>query len=217
MSVVCTVHLYSVPDIGHFFVISGVLKKSPKTFKINFLLRDDDSEIETPLSISCNLNDKLMNVKSLTSQTLDRGKVIRVEEFTEKFKFNILMLDKSFNISFNNQKLCKYDYKSDLKNIKVVRIFGDVDSVKQVDHRKTYPAPWPLLHEDLSSIAFSCDVACKYSPYSIIVLRGKISGNPKGSFFIRFNEFGSKKQLFHFNPRFDEEIIIVNSMNDDLE
>jgi hypothetical protein len=80
-----------------------------------------------------------------------------------------------------------------------------------------YPYAWPPIQFDIPTVSFSCDVPHNFQPGSMIVIKAKLMGSMNGSFFIRFNDRATSKQLLHFNPRFSERIIVVNSMNDALE
>lgn len=44
------------------------------------------------------------------------------------------------------------------------------------------------------------------------------SGNPNGRFIVSFREDGTKKEAFHYNPRFHPDFVVVrNSMDDNLK
>ena len=215
---VCLSNLYTNVEIGHILIVSFKLKEKCSSSKIDFS-NDIDEISNIPLSINIDENNKCIKFMSFVNGNKKSEECLKVKKSCKdsKIKFYILTLDSKFRIALNDEHLCSFDYKCDLSYIKLIRVSGDVDYVTQIDHRKIYPQPWPQNQEDFSTISFSSDLPCRFSENSIIVLRMILSGATTGSFFIRFNEMGSKKQLLHFNPRFDEKVIVVNSMNDKLE
>jgi hypothetical protein len=110
-----------------------------------------------------------------------------------------------------------YRYQTTLGSVRHVKVSGDLEKITQMDHRRSYPSPWPPIQEDIESTAFSSDVAHQFTPGSVVVIKMMVLGASDGSFFIRFNERATKKQLFHLNPRFADKIVVVNCMNDSLE
>lgn len=214
----CTVHLLSQVDIGHVLVISGALQKDWKQFKIVFLLYEDDGGGEIALMIK--VDRKTITLSSRISHETVTEQIIENDILAHNlsFKFYILTFDDKFSIALEDKLLCFYKYQCELSKIKVVRVLGDVNKVKQFDHRSVFPIVCPLLQYDSPTVSFSCDVPTQFCESTVIIIRAVLKGNGEsGNFFIRFNEQGSKKQLFHFNPRFEEKSIIVNSMNDVLE
>ncbi|XP_070493637.1 32 kDa beta-galactoside-binding lectin-like [Chironomus tepperi] len=215
---VCLSSLYTNVEIGHILIVSFKLKENSLWSKIDFS-NDIDEINNIPLSI--NIDEKNCHIKfaSFVNGYKKIEECFKMKQIykNNKIKFYILTLDDKFRIALNDEHLCNINYKCDLSYIKLIRITGDVDYVTQIDHRKIYPQPWPQNQEDLSTVSFSSDLPCKFSENTIVVLRMTLSGATTGSFFIRFNEMGSKKQLLHLNPRLDEKVIVVNSMNDKLE
>lgn len=215
---VCLSNLYTNVEIGHILIVSIKLKENSIFSKIDFS-NDIDEIRNIPLSINIDENTNDIKFISVSNGNKESEECIKVKKLCKdsKVTFYILTLDDKFRIALNNEHLCNFNYKCDLRYIKLIRVSGNVDYVTQIDHRKVYPQPWPQNQEDLPTISFSSDLPCKFSENTIIVLRMTLSGTTTGSFFIRFNEMGTKKQYFHFNPRFEEKVIVVNSMNDKLE
>lgn len=214
---VCTVHLLSQIKFGHTLVIAGTLDIDWNSAKI-ILTREEDTE-DNSLIITMQRNSislsSLINHEVAEEQRIDCD-----EEFADnlKFKFYILAFDGKFSIALNDKFLCYYPCQKELSSIRIVKAVGNVMKVHQVDHRSIFPSVIPHLQHDVPSVAFSSDIPCCFSENSVIVIRAILRGNTEqGSFFIRFNEQGTRKQLFHFNPRFEEKCIVVNSMNDSLE
>lgn len=212
-----TLHLLSPVDIGHTFVISGLMEKDWKHFKIVFLLYEDDG---SEIALMIQADRKTVTLSSRINHETVSTEIIESDILAENstFKFSLLTFDDKFSIALNDTHLCYYKFECELSKIKVVRVLGDVTKVNQFDHRSVFPVVCPLLQSDTPKVSFSCDVPTQFCENTVIVIRASLKGNKEtGRFFIRFNEQGTTKQLFHFNPRFDEKSIIVNSMNDNLE
>jgi hypothetical protein len=213
----CTVHLLSHVEVGHVLAISGSLEKDWKHFKIVFLLYEDDGG---EIALMIKVDSKGITLSSRISHETVTEQIIESDILAKNlsFKFYILTFDDKFSIALDDTLLCYYKYQCELSKIKVVRVLGDVTRVKQFDHRSVFPVVCPLLQDENPNVSFSCDVPTQFCESTVIVIRAMLKGNGEmGSFFIRFNEQGSSKQIFHFNPRFEEKSIIVNSMNDVLE
>lgn len=212
----CTVHLLTHVDIGNVFVISGAMETTWKHFKVVFLLYEDDGG---EIALMIKVDRKAITLSSRISHETVTEQIIETDLSQNiSFKFYILTFDDKFSIALDDKFLCYYKYQCELNKIKVVRVIGDIAKVKQFDHRTVFPSICPLLQYDSPTIAFSCDVPTQFCENTVIIIRAILKGNGEtGNFFIRFNEQGSNKQLFHFNPRFEERSIIVNSMNDILE
>lgn len=211
----CSVNLYSRVEFGHILVIGGTTSSNGTTFKVNFT--NGDGEI--PFTIFVNLR-----LKEIVLNTFSAGEwkeSVRSNKFEikpgEPFQIYMFAGESKFHIALNGENFSEYKYQTSLHHIKSIKVTGDLEKVTQIDHRRAFPTPWPPVQEDFSSIGFSCDTPQRFVPGSIIIMRMIVTGSINGNFFIRFNDRASKKQLFHFNPRFQERLIIVNCMNDSLE
>ncbi|CAO1414495.1 unnamed protein product [Diamesa serratosioi] len=210
-------YLLESPKVGHVIVISGKTIERAKEFTLDlssgknsgddiplqFLIRFDRDDVQTNSFISGEWGEIKTEENPIVSGW--------------DFKFYIMMGDDKFHVAINEEHFCTYNYRMKLDDIKVVKLDGDIEKVFQVDHRMVYPTPWPQTQAEFKTISFRGDFPRPFTPGQIIVITGIPSGDPMGSFFIRFNEGTSSKQRFHFNPRFDEQVVVVNSMNDKLE
>lgn len=211
----CSVNLYGRVDFGHILVIAGTSSLNCKTFKVNFT--NGESEIPFTIFVNLRLPEIVMN-SFLDGEWKDSVKSNKFNiKAGEPFKIYIFASDSKFHIAVNGEDFSTYKYQTSLYHIKCVKVSGDLEKVTQIDHRRAYPSAWPIVQEDLATVAFSCDTPHNFAPGSIIVLKMILSGSRDGNFFIRFNDRATKKQLFHFNPRFADRIVVVNCMNDSLE
>jgi hypothetical protein len=131
------------------------------------------------------------------------------------FKVYILAGDERFHVAINEQPFCTYNYRLPLEMIHAIQVLGDLQRIYQVDHRRAYPSPWPLIQEDAKrGQEISADVPRPYMPGHVIVIHAIPSGNPNGNFIIKFNEGSTKRQMFHISARFNQRITVANSMNE---
>lgn len=151
-----------------------------------------------------------------TTENLDSMAVPRPLISGQRFRVCILVTDTNFMIAFNEVPYCTYKFRESLADIRTLRVAKDVQYVNQVDHRRCFPSPRPLvwLNDDYHS--FSNDVPKKFMPGHAIIIKGIPFGNPKGRFTITFFENETKKQAFHFNARFDQQIVVRNSTNEKM-
>lgn len=216
MPVVCSLHLLSQVDGGHVLVIAGIMNIDWKSFKIVLLREDEGHEIPLIIEVS---KESIKLSSHINHETIGE-EIVECESLAQNlsFKFYILTLDDKFKIALDDQFLCFHKFQSSLNAIKLIKVIGDITKVKQIDHRCVFPVSYPQLQADFPSIAFSADIPCLFRESTVIIIRAVLSGDHEnGSFFIRFNEQGTSKQLLHFNPRFFDKCIVVNSMNDSLE
>lgn len=214
----CTVNLFGRVEFGHIFSIICKPLADCKNFKINFT----DGGVEIPFTIFVNARLKEIVMSSfLNSEWREsvKVKIGQIDSFVPgtSFKFYILASEKKFHVAFNEQHLSDFSYHTSVESIRSVQISGDLERITQVDHRRAFPSAWPPIQEDFETVSFSSDVPFEFSPGSLIVLKMRVTGAPNGSFFIRFNERGTKKQLFQFNPRFANRTVVVNTMTDSLK
>lgn len=212
----CKVNLSGRVEIGNVFSICASPAEVCRNFKIE--LTDGDADIPLTIFMNMRLNEIVLN-SFLSGEWRES---IKIDEYLvlpgDPFKFYILVSEEKFHIALNGRNLCEYSHHQTLDSVRCIFVSGDLEKVTAVDHRRVYPTPWPPIQEDTATAAFSSDVPNEFSPGSLVVLKIRLSGASDGSFFIRFNERATEKQLFHFNPRFEKRpYIAVNSMNDSLE
>lgn len=211
----CTVNLYGRVEFGHIISIAGKTAFDCKNFKINFT----DGGEEIPLAIFFNLRLKEVVLNSFLNSEWRETEKFDIDWMLPGYDFRVYLLvsEEKLHLSLNDKHLCYYKHQCPIETVRSIRVCGDLEKITQIDHRRTYPCPWPPVQENFPSASFSSDVPYEFLPGTVIVLKMLASGSSDGNFFIRFNDRGTKKQLFHFNPRFGERVIVVNTMTDDLK
>lgn len=213
----CKVNLQSQIVLGHVLCLAGKTSDDCNSYKVS-LSSEDERESALTIFINVRLKEIIMN-SFLNSQWREESVKLGVPSMKsgERFKFYILFSDDKLHIALNDKHLCKYPLDMSSVDIKSVKVSGEIENITQIDHRQVFPSTWPPIVDDLKTTAFSSEVPSQFLPGSVIVIKMQVSGAQNGSFFIRFNERGTKRQLFHLNPRFAEKIVVVNCQNDSMQ
>lgn len=211
--------LSDFPATGHAFIVSGKTPSDAKKFSIS--LACGKSNCDIALMLLVNFDEKEVTRSSLVNgnwsqaesdENLTSGVKNPVNRGTD-FTIYILVGDSKFHVSIGEKPFCTYDFKMPAKSIRAVSVSGDVSSISQMDHRLVFPLLYPLVNNDTPDIAFTSYIPRKYEPGHVTVISGIASGNPQGEFVIMFNENDCYRQLIHFNPRFDHQTVVINTMN----
>lgn len=205
-------------EIGQIFVIGGRIIDGAARLEVNFASgKMDDAPI--PLQIVANFQDDTIvrNTKidgrtwgkAEERENLDDPKMINPLLPGENFQFYILVGDSKFHITINGFPFCTYTYRMALNDIRTIIVQKDVQFITQIDHRQAYPFPRPIVQFDDPIFVFSNDTPKNFTAGHVIIVTGIPYGNPKGMFLIRFTENENlEKQVLHFNPRFEDSVIV---------
>lgn len=218
-------NIFGPVEVGHIFVIAGKTLDAPTRFNVN-LAGGKSGEADLPLHLSVRFHSESIVRNSLLGGEWGH------EENEENlagfgasnpivpgwdFNFYIFVGDDRFHVAINNREYCTYHFRTSLDEIHAITVNGDVQSLTQIDHRQSYPSPWPLIQHVEKRVAFSSDVPRLFSPGHVIIITAIPFGNPNGQFTLQFTEGATKKQAYHFQARFQPRIVAVNSMTDSLE
>jgi Galactoside-binding lectin len=208
------------PATGHVFTVSGKTSYNAQKFNVSLMCgKTGNSDIA--MMIFCNFGDGKVGRSSLVNgnwnETEDYAKVSNPIKRGEDFNFHILVGDDRFHVSINDESFCTYNFKTAVKEIKAISVSGDVESISQVDHKLVFPSIYPLVNNDTPDVTFSGMIPRKFQPGHVTIMSGVASGNPQGEFVIFFLENDSSRQLIHFNSRFDQQDVVINTMNGDDE
>lgn len=75
------------------------------------------------------------------------------------------MGDLCFHISINGNPYCTFMYRLPIQEIRTIFIDKDIQTIRQIDHRTSFPSPYPMIQCDPEpGIIFSNDVAKRFKP-----------------------------------------------------
>ncbi|XP_058064349.1 32 kDa beta-galactoside-binding lectin lec-3-like [Anopheles bellator] len=212
--------LSSPVTVGHIFHLCVKSLDDAERVDINFQAEKSiDGDI--PLQLSLRFEEKRMVWKAkLAGRWVQDAEQLNTEESRtalqslnagHTFSIFVLVGDEKYHIALANTHIGSFAIKGKLSDIKVVTITQDVHQVLAVDHRQSFPFPFPAIQVSDDTTYFSNDVPKPFLPGHVTILTAVPYGNPRGGFIIKFHENGSKKQALHFNPRFDPHYVVVRN------
>lgn len=216
--------LKEVPTTGHVFIVSGKASESGQQFSVSLNCGKPGSS-DVALMLLVNLNDRKILRSSLVNgvwgeyeddanlTTQVANQINRGDDFT----IYVLVGDNRFHVSIDHESFCTYNFRVAVDHIRAVSVSGDVDRVTQMDHRRVFPSVYPLVVSDTPDLIYSGFVPGRFQPGQVVTISGVASGNPQGEFVVFFSENDTSRQLIHFNPRFDQREVVINTMLGDDE
>jgi len=217
-------NLYGPVDVGQIFVIAGKTVDGASILEVDLAANKYDPT-DVPLHLSVQFHSETIERNSLIDGVWGEGETVEnaissTNPIIPGWDFRLLILtgDEKFHISINDLPFCTYNYRLPIEIINAVSITGDIQRVFQVDHRRAYPSPWPLLHEEITrNSGLSFDTPKKFYIGHVFVISAIPTGNPNGTFVLRLNQGASSRQMLHLSARFNQRNVIVNSQSDSLE
>lgn len=217
-------NLYGPIEIGHLFVISGKTVDGANIFYIN-LASGRSAEADLPLHLSVHFHSEAVLRNSHIDgnwgdEEYDENLMASTNPIVAGWDFKILILtgDEKFHIAINDQPYCTFNYRLGLENIHAIAVGGDVQKIYQVDHRKAFPSPYPILHTECGRTSeLSFDYPRPLFPGHVFVISAIPSGIAKGNFYIHLDHGTSDRQMFHVSTRFNQRAMVVNSQTETSE
>jgi len=181
---------------GHRFEIHGTSKTEAKTISILFST-GSTLESATVLKIDMNFSSNKIIINEASENYI-------VLECGGKFEFLVDVDNDYFQINLNESNLCEYQSQASADQIRTVIITGDVDRLLKVNHlNKEYP----MIAKNDENLALESFIPIKYQPGHVIV----ISGECTEEFYVNFPENGKIRKLIHFNVRFRQNSVVMNT------
>jgi hypothetical protein len=217
-------NLYGPVDVGHIFVITGKTVDGAGDLEVN-LTSGKFEEADIPLQIAVHFHSESIERNSFISgewgvAEIDENIMSSPNPIVSGWDFKILIMtsDDKFHIAINDHPYCTYNHRLPLEAIHSISIGGDLQKLFEFDHRRAFPSPWPLIHEDLGRHGeLSFDIPKKFYPGHVFVISAIPSGNHNGNFILRLMQGATKRQMFHLSARFNQRSIIANSQSESLE
>ncbi|ETN61127.1 galectin [Anopheles darlingi] len=214
--------LASPVSVGHIFHFSAKSLDDAERVDIDFQT-ERSADADVPLHLSVRFEEQRLVVGSkLGGQWVEAERQTPQHDTTSQsalqtlmpghvFTVYVLVGDSSYHIALADCPIGAFTIRGSLADIKAVTITKDVHQILAVDHRQSFPFPFPAIQMHDETCYFSNDVPKPFVPGHVIILTAVPYGNPRGGFIIKFHENGSRKQALHFNPRFDPHYVVVRN------
>ncbi|KAG5672860.1 hypothetical protein PVAND_002949 [Polypedilum vanderplanki] len=210
--------------VGHVFVISGYSNDHANSLSV-LLSTGKSNDANVALSLVSNFSQNriirsaFVNGSFVGEETSDNMNLMCENPMPlkvgQQFTFCILVGDDRFHIAINDNPFCTYKYQMPVQQIRSLIVMGDVESLVKVNHMQMFPYIFPNIRSDYDELAFEGFIPREYSPGSLVTVGGIVNGKSDGEFTIMFVEDETTRQLVHFNVRFDEQCVVMNSMVDE--
>ncbi|XP_013115196.1 galectin-8 [Stomoxys calcitrans] len=212
-------------DRGQYFEIELQTIENAKKFHISLakekLNKNQDADIAMYLLV--NIADKKISANSRYGG--DWINAIEAEcdisdALKQPLKITIHLWEESFNVAINGDHKIRLYYCGNIHLVQAIQIEDDIKRITRIDHRNTYPKPWPLWcrvhHSALGETNyFSSDVPRAPHQGLMVVIRVRCYGE-MGRLNINTKHEERGKLFAHFCIRFDQNLVICNSMQDGL-
>ncbi|XP_070505952.1 32 kDa beta-galactoside-binding lectin-like [Chironomus tepperi] len=181
---------------GQYFQIAGISKTKAQTITILFSTgRTQTSDYVLKIDVDFNKSKIIINESSENEIPTGSG---------EEFEFIVSVDNDYFQINFNDNNLCEYQTQAYADEITSVIIYGDLERLLKVNH---FNKEYPKTTNDCPNLALECFIPIKYQPGHVIV----ISGQCTEEFHVDFPESHKIRKLIHFNVRFREKSVVMNT------
>jgi len=214
-------NLTDSPAAGHVFIVSGRTTEDAEKFTVSLANgKAENSNVALQLSVEIAAGQitrsSLVDGEWSDSEIDENRTANTPSPITKGEAFTIFVLvgDDRFHVSLNNEAFCTFGFKLPVKDIRFVIASGDLKGIHQMDHRRAFPSFYPLVHHDSKDFEFKGFIPRKYSAGNVITISATASGSGEGEFAIIFNRIAGKRQLLHINPRFDQQAVVINTMDD---
>ncbi|XP_065354606.1 uncharacterized protein LOC135949076 [Calliphora vicina] len=202
-------------EYGHILEICAKAQPDGNWFNITLASKtpEDDNKIDVGLQILVYLNNNMIAFKTAHNEWKEEiHHEFSTSVFLVKFNITIVMSEHNFNIAINNRPCSRISYSLPLDILNTIKITGQLDYIKQVDHRKYFPFTWPPLHISEESVDFSNDQPMSFEPGHVMILKAQLFGNANGRFVLQLkNARNNQREELHVSVRFDNQKFVRNS------
>ncbi|XP_075165937.1 32 kDa beta-galactoside-binding lectin-like [Haematobia irritans] len=201
---------------GHCLEICGMAQEGAIRFSISigtdYLTKANNAEIDLHMIVNLQ-SDQITFSKYINNEwSNEEFRNYETIELFREFKIYMVMADGKFHISINGHEVTSFPYGLRLSLLKCVEISGDLEYIRQMDHRKYFPCTWPPIQVLEDRLHFSGDVPMAFEPGHVMVISSQLSGNDNGRFIIHLRDvYDMDRQEFHMSIRFDTQRVIRTS------
>ncbi|XP_013104033.1 32 kDa beta-galactoside-binding lectin lec-3-like [Stomoxys calcitrans] len=205
-------------EFGHILEIGGKADNEESWFSISLATGKCSSKADFSCDIGFQmttnpLEEKILFKQLINMQTQEVDDIdFDPAEFRQYFKILITMDEQKFHVSINRQSVTFVRYCLPLNALSTLKIEGHLMVIKQVDHRKYFPTPWPLIQISDDNLMFSQDLPITLQAGHVMVMTMKLLGKTNGRFNLNFPHGDNNKSLVaHISVRFDRRTIVRNA------
>ncbi|KAM7361463.1 uncharacterized protein ACRADG_012105 [Cochliomyia hominivorax] len=201
-------------EYGHSLEICAKAQHDGNWFNITLASQIPEyNNIEMGFQMIVYLNNNAIELRTVHNEWKEEvNHVFTTSSFFTQFKINIVMSEHNFNIAINNQPWSHISYSLPLDMLNSIKISGDLDYIKQVDHRKYFPFTWPPLQLTEDSVDFSNDQPMSFQAGHVMIINAQLLGNDNGRFVLQLkNAHNSQREELHMSVRFDTQTFVRNS------
>ncbi|XP_060549786.1 uncharacterized protein LOC117677717 isoform X2 [Pantherophis guttatus] len=161
-----------------------------------------DKEADVPLHFRSHINAETVGLS-----TLQAGRWGKEEKFLnpfrrgEQFEVILIVYDFGYQILGNRKVLCNYRHRIPSQNVQLIRIDGDLELQSL-----------SVMGGPMMTLPYHHPVSDGLHPGMSVYMRGKVLRNCN-KFRVDFacSKFQDADILFHFNPRFSQGTLVLNS------
>jgi len=209
--------ILSIPaDFGQVFIISGKATRSARRFDVN--LAADKTNVEIPFHISFRFmeneivrNSRTVHGFGIEEKQLSSKNVRNPFVAGGEFLISIFVGTDRFHLATNDTHYCDFVFRTPVHRATILQIQGDVELIKQVDHRLVFPFLHPIAQPRELTHNFSNDIPIAPRAGLTMVVKGMPIGNSQGSFTLRIFVGNSGQQALHFDVRFAPQNIVARN------
>ncbi|XP_013104025.2 uncharacterized protein LOC106084696 [Stomoxys calcitrans] len=200
---------------GHILEISGKAKNNAESFRISLKSSKHDQYVGLQIVVIFH-DDKFFLKNCLNGEWSDEvPRNFDTSVFKSDFKIYIAMGEENFHININKSHLEYYKYRKHPSLMTIVEIDGDLDYIRQLDHRKYFPYLWPPSQAvERQRLQFSAEIPMSFRAGHVIKVAMTLHGNANGTFVTRLRNIRDmEREEFHMSVRFGYNALVRNAKN----
>lgn len=197
---------------GHAVTVAGKTTNDAKHLEIDFLHTKSDQD-NLILHLCMRLDKQTLTINTKIDGVWSIGHQIKLTHISagDAFKVQILLMMDEFFISFENGVRCTYPYRTNIDQIRLVRVSADVEYITQFDQTEAFGSV-SLIHSNAllteRNWIFTNNIPRNFIAGDVIVMKGVAYGDETGDFSIFLCGRDSGQTIFKLNARFEDKRVI---------